>query len=175
MFLKNLWRLTQTPQFLINLWCLTQTPHILKNLWCLTRTPQILKNLWCLAHTPQILVKFHRFWVDDVGGEWCFFLYRQLPWVEKIGCCQLLLVCCDGSIYRLLPNLHLAYLSTWGETIVRIVIWFLLFVVAIASCNYILYSEFSCLIYTAWSGLKKVETFYLKKLRIKKKYTLKEF
>ena len=28
--------------------------------------------LWGLAQTPQILVKFHRFWADDLGGEWCY-------------------------------------------------------------------------------------------------------
>ena len=31
-----------------------------------------LKNLWCLAQTPQILPELHRFWVDDLGGEWCY-------------------------------------------------------------------------------------------------------
>ena len=28
----------------------------------------------CLAQTPRISVKFHRFWVDDLGGEWCYAL-----------------------------------------------------------------------------------------------------
>ena len=34
--------------------------------WCLSQTPQIL------SQTPQMLVKFHTFWVDDLGGEWCY-------------------------------------------------------------------------------------------------------
>ena len=34
-------------------------------MWCLSQTPQIL------SQTPQMLVKFHRFWVDDLGGEGC--------------------------------------------------------------------------------------------------------
>ena len=48
--------------------------QILRNLWCLPQTPQILTNLWCLAQTPQIFVKFHRFWADDLGGEWRYTL-----------------------------------------------------------------------------------------------------
>ena len=36
-------------------------------------TGQIMfeENLWCLTQTPQILVKFHIFWIEDLGGEWC--------------------------------------------------------------------------------------------------------
>ena len=40
----------------------------LAKMWCLSQTPQIL------SQTPQMLVKFHRFWVDDLGGEWCYLL-----------------------------------------------------------------------------------------------------
>ena len=33
---------------------------------CLSQTSQIL------GQTPHILVKFHRFFVDDLGGGWCY-------------------------------------------------------------------------------------------------------
>ena len=79
---SGLWNLAETPQ----IWSLTrrcvrewrsQNMFKFEPPWCLWKICVWLKfhifwwYLWCSALTPQILVKLHRFWMDDLGGEWC--------------------------------------------------------------------------------------------------------
>ena len=82
------WQNTAQVVFWKNLWCLTSTKYWRKKIsgvwhkhhrfWQICG---VWKNLWCLAQTPQILIKFHRIWVDDLGGEWCYERNKTVKWV----------------------------------------------------------------------------------------------
>ena len=45
--------------------------HRIFSIWAGNRC--LWKMVVVVGQTPQNLVKFQRFWVDDLGGEWCYF------------------------------------------------------------------------------------------------------